>query len=794
MVEISEKERPHFFEKWLTLWYKVISMRRLSLIILLMLLTGVLYAQEVIEKIEVIGNDRISRETIVYYLSSREGDYYNETLLKKDFRVLWSTGFFADLRIEKEDGQRGKIIKIYVEENPVIKNVVFKTGKKVKENDIVNKLKEKDENIAAYSYYSPARIQKAKKTIKELLEEKGLQAARIDTELVRKGKNEVELIFRIDEGPKLRVGEIVFVGRTKIPDSFLQEAMKDNRAHNLFNWIAGKDVFKKNKLEENIAEIKKRLQEFGYMEASVGEPRLEEITKKNVLFKKQKMIRIVIPVDPGYVYRTGEIKIEGNKFISTKYLQSLVKLQPGEIYSAKKREKTIESMGETYRNFAFLYAQIIPVESLDPKKKVVNVTFNINEGEVAYLRRLNFKGNTFTKDKVLRREMLLREGDRFSLALFKDSILRVKQLGLVDVEKEPEIKPDPENPTQIDVNLNVKELQRNNIQFTAGYSGYEGTFVAFSYSTVNFLGTGETLDLTLQHGKRVKNYSFGMTEPYVFDRPMTLGFNIFDRKIIIPYLYNQFAKGISLVYGTRLYEYWRFNLNYTFQKTILEVPSYETEEGTVYYYNPYFYPGKYFVSAIEPVIYRSTIDSPLTPTRGTMYTASLKYAGSFLGGDVHLVRPRVEFSRYQPFISNHVLGFHIEYMIVKPTGNHQVPYWERFFLGGEQSIRGYDFYTIGPRDSNGVLIGGEKSLVANFEYIIPFGGPLYGILFYDMGNALLSSQKFNLKDMYTSAGLEVRVFVPALRVPFRLIFAYNNKKIYADDSNFAFRFAVGTTF
>jgi outer membrane protein insertion porin family len=769
-------------------------MRRLSLLLLLLLMSGILYAQELIEKIEVIGNDRISRETILYYLSSREGDYYNETLLKKDFRVLWSTGFFADLKIEEENGQKGKIIKIYLEENPVIKNVVFKTGKKVKENDIVNKLKEKDEHIAAYSYYNPARIQKAKKTIKELLEEKGLQAARIDTDLVRKGKNEVELIFRIDEGPKLRVGEVVFLGRSKIPESFLQEAMKDNRVHNLFNWIAGKDVFKKNKLEENVAEIKKRLQEFGYMEASVGEPRLEEITKKTVLFKKQKMMRIVIPIDPGYVYRTGEIKIEGNKFITSKYLHSLVKLQPGEIYSAKKREKTVESMGETYRNFAFLYAQIVPVESLDPKKKVVNVTFNVSEGDVAYLRRLNFKGNTFTKDKVIRREMLLREGDRFSLALFKDSLLRVKQLGLVDVEKEPDIKPDPENPTQIDVNLNVKELQRNNIQFTAGYSGYEGTFVAFSYSTVNFLGTGETLDLTLQQGKRVKNYSFGLTEPYVFDQPMTLGFNIFDRKIIIPYLYNQFAKGINLIYGTRLYEYWKFNLNYTFEKTTLEVPTYETEHGTSYYYNPYFYPGTYFVSAIEPVIYRSTIDSPLTPSRGSMYMASLKYAGSFLGGQVHLVRPKVEFSKYQPFIANHVLGFHLEYMIVKPTKGNQIPYWERFFLGGEQSVRGYDFYTIGPRDSNGVLIGGEKSLVANFEYIIPFGGPLYGILFYDLGNTLLSSQKFNLKDMYTSAGLEIRVFVPALRVPFRLIFAYNNKKIYADDSNFAFRFAVGTTF
>jgi len=773
------------------------AMKRVSLVILisLVLFTGVAYAQEIIEKIEVIGNDRIAQDTIIYYLSSRQGDYYNESLLKKDFRVLWSTGFFSDLRIEEEDGQRGKIIKIYVEENPIIKNVVIRAGKKVKENDIVNKLKEKDEYIAAHSYYSPYRVQKAKKTIKELLEEKGLQAARIEANLITKAKNEVELIFKIDEGPKLRVGEILFVGRTKIPESFLQEAMKDNRSHNLFNFIAGKDVFKKNKLEENLNEIKKRLQEYGYMEASIGEPRFEEITKKNVLFKRQKMMRIIIPVEPGAVYRTGEIKIEGNKFITTRYLQTLVKLQPGEIYSSKKREKTIESMGETYRNFAFLYAQVVPVENLDPKKKLVNVTFNIYEGEVAFLRRLNFKGNTFTKDKVLRREILIREGDRFSLAVFKDSLLRLKQLGLVDVEKEPDIKPDPEKPSQIDVNLNVKELQRNNIQFTAGYSGYEGTFVAFSYSTVNFLGTGESLDLTIQQGKRVKNYSFGLTEPYIFDRPMTLGFNIFDRKVNIPYLYSQLAKGISLIYGTRVYEYWKFNLNYSFQKTILEVPSYQTSEGTIYYYNPYFYPGKYFVSAIEPVLYRSTIDSPLTPTRGTMFSAALRYAGSFLGGDVHLVRPKVEFARYQPFISNHVLGFHVEYQIVKPTGEHTVPYWERFFLGGEQSIRGYEYFTIGPRDENNYLIGGEKSLVANFEYIIPFGGgSLFGILFYDMGNALLSSEKFSLKNMYTSGGVEIRVFIPALRVPFRLIFAYNNRKIYADDSNFAFRFAVGTTF
>ncbi len=237
-----------------------------------------------------------------------------------------------------------------------------------------------------------------------------------------------------------------------------------------------------------------------------------------------------------------------------------------------------------------------------------------------------------------------------------------------------------------------------------------------------------------------------------------------------------------------------FNLNYTFQRQILEVPTYEDEQGNVYFYNPYFYPGKYFVSAVEPILYSSTIDSPLTPSRGTMYSVSFRYAGTFLGGDVHLYRPAFEFARYQPLFSNHVLGFHVEYQFIKPLRNQEVPYWERFFLGGEQSIRGYEYFTIGPRDEKNYLIGGLKSLVINAEYIIPLGGPLYGIFFYDVGNALLKGEKFSPKNMYSSAGLEVRVFVPALRVPFRLIFAYNNRKIYADDSNFAFRFAVGTTF
>lgn len=771
-------------------------MKRLVLALILFYLPVLLFGQEVVEKIVIEGNERVTHDTILYYLSSREGDYFNEELLRRDFKVLWSTGFFSDIKIEEQEGTKGKIVRISVVENPVIKDIIYKTGKKLKENDIVNKLKEKDEYILPYSYFSSSKIQKIERTIKDLLVEKGLTSGVVRTEVNKKGKNELEVVFNINEGPKIKVGDIVFEGKPKLAESKLLGAFKENKEHGLISWITGKDTFKNNKLEEDLANLKKKYQENGYMEVSIGEPRIVDIKKTSIFGKKQTMKKIIIPVNAGYLYFVGDIAIEGSKVIAAKYIRDLVNYKKGQVYSTKVREKAVEDIGELYRNGGYLYAQIMPVESLDPKRKRVNVTFNIYEGDVAYLNRLEFKGNTYTKDKVIRREFLIREGDRFRFALFKDSVLRIKQLGLVDLEKEPEIKPNPEEPTQIDVSLSVKELQRNNIQFTAGYSGYEGTFVALSYSTVNFLGAGENLDLTLQQGKRVKNYMFGFSEPYLFDLPITLGFNIYNRFIILPYLYDRKGKGVDFVFGARIKGYWRTNLTYSYEYVNIKLPN---QTDTAYTgIDPIYYSmfglGNYSISSITPTLYRNTVDSPLTPTRGTLYLASCKLAGGVLGGDIDLIKPRFEWTFYHPFIGSHVVGFHLEYQFTKPIGGSQVPFWERFYLGGERSIRGYDFYTIGPRSDLGTNIGGEKSLVFNAEYIIPVGGPLYAILFYDVGNAYAQDQKINYKNLYSSAGLEMRIFVPALRVPFRLIFSYNNRKIRADDSKFAFRFAIGTTF
>jgi outer membrane protein insertion porin family len=773
-------------------------MKNLLLAWILVGAASALWAQEIVERIDVVGNARVSRETILYYVTPGEGDLYDEAVLRKDFRVLWSTGFFADIRIESEPGERGRIVTIIVEENPVIREIAFKTGDALKEGDIIAKLKEKDETILPYSYYSPFKIQRIKRTVEELLAEKGFTGGQAAADLEKKSDNEVGIVIRVLEGGKARVGEIIFDGSPGLSSPELLGAMKGNRKHGLLSRITGKDTFRQDKLQEDLASLKKALQDKGYMEALIGEPRIEEISKRTVFMKKRKMVRIIIPVQAGERYAFGEVAITGNRIVAAPHIRSLIKLEAGETYSARAREKAVAKVGEIYRNIGHLYAQIVPVENLDPKAKRVNLSLTVQEGEAAYLNRLEFSGNTFTKDKVMRRELLIREGDRFFLELFKNSVLRLKQLGLVDVTKDPDIRPDPDDPTKIDVTVNVQELQKNNIQFSAGYSGYDGTFVSAGYSTVNLLGTGESLNLMAQYGKRTKNFSLGFTKPYFLELPINVGLDIHKRSSYYPGLYQQDSRGVSFTLGARVKGFWNASATYGYEYLNFEQITSDESTGTSAY-NPYYYGGSYgygnyHVGSMTLSLYRNTVDSPLTPSRGSMYMFSCKLAGGPFGGEIEMIKPQIEWTQYIPVIRNHVIGLHVNYEFVKPTGNSGVPFWERFYLGGERSIRGYEIYSIGPLNSSGANQGGEKSLVVNLEYIVPIGGAISAIAFHDAGNAFTRHQNVSLKDLYSSTGLEMRIFVPALRVPFRLIFAYNHPGLISGESPFAFRFAIGTTF
>ncbi len=767
--------------------------KKLPLLVMVLLAAQFLSA-DIIQQIQIEGNKKVSRETIQFYLKSREGGIYDAQKLKADFQALWGTGFFQDIRIESENGDSGKIVRLVLVENPLISSVTYKTGKKVKESDITEKLQNNNIILQAFSYYSPAKIRKVKKIITDMLLEKGYNQAAVTID-EKKENDQIALTIQVNSGSKTRIASVVFPGLTKksVAAAFLRRGMKNNQTHNIISHIGGKDVYNHEKINEDLEEIRLRLQQKGYLEAKVGTPEFSMINKKTVLGKLQEMLRISIPVELGPRYRVGNIALEGNKIIRSDFLQSLITIKKGQVYNIKKRNKFIEEIQKFYGGIGYFYAQVVPSENLDPVKQTADLTINIQENEVVYLGKLEFTGNTFTKDHVIRREWFLREGRRLNINALEDSIKRMKQLGLVTVEKMPEIKADPQDPQKINITAEVKELNRQMINFNVGYSGYEGWFIALGYSTQNFLGMGESFTLNLQSGTRAKNYQFAFVEPYLFNLPANFGIDVFKTSFRYPYMYTQESVGFNISTSARFWKYWGTSLIYGMQNVSIS-DIYEDYQFINSYASYYYSEGKRRLSSLSPTLYYSTVDSPIFPSSGNKFLATYRYSGGFLGGDIYLHKLKLELVRFQPLWKRHVLGIHAMYEGLEPFGGKGIPFYEKFFLGGERSVRGFDIYNLGPRDKNGNVVGGSKSILFNFEYAIPLTQQFSFVFFYDIGNSYDVGMPINLKDVYSSAGLELKIFVPMLNVPFRLIFAYNPRVLRSGDQHFVFKFAVGPSF
>ncbi len=766
------------------------------LMLFLLYFSITLFSADLVEKIIIKGNKKVSRETIFFYLKTKINNEYSEDLLKKDFKTLWKTGFFADLKIESEDGESGKIVVITVKENPLISKVIYKTSSKLKQEDIIDKLQENNIILMPYSYYNPYKLVRVKQIIKNMLVEKGYSQGKVNI-IEKKNKDNVDIIIQVIRGPKTRVASIDFPGLNKklISVGFLRRAFKNNKPHGLISYVTSKDIFKPDKLKEDIDELRLRLHQKGYLEAKIGKPYFKAIRKMTVLGSIQKMIKIYVPIKIGKRYRIGKIIFEGNTVIKTSILKKLLRLKKGRVFNAKKVKDSLQEIQKMYGSLGYFYCQIIPKENLDPEKRVADLKINIIENNKVYLGKLEFSGNTYTKDYVIRREWFLREGKVLRLNALEDSIRRMKQLGLVTIEKMPEIKADSDDPKKININVEVKELNRQMINFNVGYSGYDGWFIGLGYSTQNFLGAGETLAINFMSGTRAKTYRFAFTEPYVFNLPASFGIDVFKTSFRYPSLYTKNSQGFNLMSSARFWKYWGISFMYSYQyidiSDINENLQYDPYYSYFYYY---FTEGKRAVSSIIPTLYYSTVDSPLFPTSGVKYLLNYRMSGGFLGGDINVHKLKFEFVDFKPLWNNHILGMHFVYQTLKDFGEDALPFYEKYYLGGERSIRGFDIYQIGPRSEEGYVIGGNKAFYVNLEYQIPLNEQFSFVFFYDIGNAYDFGEKMDLKNTYSSLGVEFKIFIPMLNVPFRLIFAYNPRTIREDDSHFVFRFAVGPSF
>ena len=492
------------------------------------------------------GNRRIPADTVKARIFTKVGDVYDNAAIERDFNALWNTGYFEDIRFEREQNPKGWIIHIYVKERPTIREINYTGLNAVSTSDVLDRFKERKVGLSVENQYDPTKIKKAEVVLKELLAEHGRQFATIRTEIRPIPPAAVGVTFVIREGPKVKVGHIRFRGNKHINDRTLRASMKNLKPIGIPHSIFLENLFAKTydatKLEEDTERVRAEFQNRGYFKVVVDDPKTEiHDTGRSGLHIPGlqaglgKSVDITMPITEGDRYHLGTITFKNNKAISNvAALRNLFPMKDGDIFSRDKVATGLKNLTKAYGEAGFINFTPVPDTKFDDEKKTIDLIIDVDEGKQFYVRRIEFQGNTTTRDKVIRREVALEEGQIYNSRLWELSLLRLNQLGYFD-----QLKPDDPNTTErhldekagtVDLTLKVHEKGKNQIGLQGGVSGLAGAFVGINYSTNNFLGLGETLSVNASLGNYQRDLVFGFTEPYLFDRPIQAGFNVYTRK------------------------------------------------------------------------------------------------------------------------------------------------------------------------------------------------------------------------------------------------------------------------
>ena len=782
-----------------------------------------------VERVEIIRNQFLDKETFLFYVSTKPGDRYDEKRLKDDFRRVWDTGFVEDLLLDVRPGsQPGKVVVYFVvDERSRIQIIDYRGSKALTTTNIEEELKKREAEIKIDTFYDLGKARRVETILREMLAAKGRPFATVKHDAKSVGGSGLQLSFVVDDGPKANVQKIEFEGNTVFSDDQLRRRLKSIKQRGFWNlsWLGGKTTYTEEKWSDPEEGDRRRLEDFylnrGYVTVSIGEPRIVYAPGKTGK-KPTKLVQLVIPVNEGHQYRVGQVKFEGLTVFKEEGIRPLFKLKTGDIYKESRIKKGYDKLRDYYGATGYFQWSARTQRTPDHEKKVVDVTLVMEEDKRYYVGRITFTGNDTTRDKVIRREVYLNEGEIFNTEALKLSIRRINQLGYFKpMEGAPELKPSDLGEDKLDVVFKVEEQNRNQFTFGGGVSGLEGTFLNASFSTANFLGQGETLQVSAQSGRRTKNYQIAITEPYLFDRPITAGFDVFSRKITYETFqnvvgYSQEGTGATFVLGLPLGRFTRFFTNYSYEViNILGLsgeflekdqdgdlatpnpprPTPPNTDPTAPLFDPFFFgeEGRRRESKFTPAFVHNTVDNPYTPRSGMKLSLTPQIAGGILGGTVNFLKPDFEFILYVPHTRRTAFGMRAEAAMIIPYGStDKLPLYQRFFLGGETQIRGVNIRTVGPIEE-GRALGGNKFVLFNAEYYFDIGGPLRALIFFDAGQAFLEGKRIDYKQLRTSTGFEMRFIMPVLNVPFRLIYAWNpNRDQFQKKSTF--KFAVGTTF
>jgi outer membrane protein insertion porin family len=757
-----------------------------------------------ISAVEVTGLQNLSEDTLLYYLDVAPGQTLRQGSLNSRIKSLWERELVDDVTIRYAPDGGGVRLFVHVVERPILRSVDYQGLKKLNRGDVQDKIVDERIAVREGSPLAMGELARLEAAIEELYADKGYRFAEVDYTLEPSGPAEVRAVFTVDEGDRVRISDIGFEGNTVFPDWRLELEMRKQAESGPIARLLRHDIYNPGKLEEDLDRIRKLYRERGYKNVTLGEPELDVAERG-----PRRRLELTLPIEEGERFRFGDIRIEGNDVYSDQALLRVFRNRSGEWLKANLIEEGLESVRELYANTGYMFARVEP-EVLERDDNVADVVIHVDEGEQFRVGRIDFRGNTRTMDKVLRRELRVQEGYVMNVAALRNSVFKINQLGYFQLnEEEPvEIDVNPEEKL-VDLVFVGEEADRTELQFGGGWSEFEGFFGQFAIRTQNFLGRGENVSASFQSGRRQDFFDLGYFVPWFLDRPQTIGVQVFSRTLDYDFFseqeeYEQTTEGGTLTYGRTFRLFNSISVAYTRQRIAERGEFFDPLTGEV----TVFERAAIDSSSIRPVFVFNSIDSRLEPTRGTRFALSSEYAGGFLGGEDNFLRPELTFTLFRPLGSTYpvrtVFGMNAEVGYIRPFDEGVRSNLRFYFLGGERSIRGFAPRSLVPLNENGLpfrdeflqLRGGDRFAQLNVEYHFLTGGPFRLVLFSDAANVWAPDQDLDFERLYWTAGAELRVLVPVFGAPLRFIYAFNlgdEPPLGVDDFE-DFQFSIGTTF
>lgn len=741
----------------------------LRLLTILLLLPALAWsAASTIGEVRIEGAVRVEQSAIRALLAAKAGATYDPETVDRDLRAIFGMGRFKDVAAEIEEHEGAVLLTYRLEERPLVRKVEFAGNDEFSADKLRGLVVVKTPDI-----YDPALVDKSVEALRGAYREEGYHAAEITPRVAIDDRNEATVTFDVKEGDKVLVDVIRFEGNTVFTDKELRKAM-ETRERWLLSWMTGRGKFNEDVLKDDLERVADLYYNVGHVRVKVRQ-RHVKLTDDN------KHMDILIEVEEGPQFKVGKLDVTGDLLKDKTDILNLSQLKQEEVFSRKLLRESVSAISNLYADQGYAYVNVMPVTQVDGERLLIDVAYDVEQGSQVTIDRINIAGNTKTRDKVIRRELKVTEGELYSASKLKDSRRRVNNLGFFEEVNLTNKK--GADDSHMEVNVDVKERPTGTFSLGAGYSSVDGVIGQGSISQDNFLGKSWKLNLAGSFGGKSTTYQIGLLDPYFLDMNLALGFDLYRTRRE----WNDFtreATGGAVKLGFPVGEDNRAFFTYRLeQKEISDVDDTATqtlkdEEAK----------GKVLVSSLLSSFTRNTTDYHMDPTTGYVAEGSIEFAG--LGGDEKFVKYIADYRHFWPLFWSTVFSAHGQIGYISKIGGYELPVDERFYLGGLNSLRGFKSREVGPYDpSNDEYTGGDKAAFFNIEYLFPIlkDAGLKGVVFFDGGNAWGEDEDY-FSEMRYSVGAGLRWMSPM--GPLRLEWGYNLDPMDYEDTS-EFEFSIG---